>query len=294
MPLFGAHFSIAGGLHLAAETAKRFGCPTFQLFTKNASQWAAPKLTDEHIRAFRTAVTEAKVTSVTVHDSYLINLAAPGEELFQKSITAFVVELERAEALGADFLVTHPGAHVESGEAAGLARVIEGLDQSLKRCRGFRVKVLLETTAGQGTTLGWKFEHLKTILDGVKEPQRCGVCLDTCHVFAAGYDVATESGYADTFGHFHELIGLDRLAVFHVNDSVKECGSRVDRHALLGQGKIGNGCFKRLATDPRFADRPMILETPKEDEDGREMDPVHLKQLRGYVSRAAKAKGIAD
>jgi deoxyribonuclease-4 len=289
MPLFGAHFSVAGGLHNAAVTAKRFKCPTFQLFTKNASQWAAPPLTDELVRLFKAAVADAKVTSVTAHDSYLINLAAPGDELFEKSINAFVVELERAEALGLDYLVTHPGAHVGSGEPAALARVIDGLNRSAKRSAGFRVKVLLETTAGQGTTLGWKFEHLHTLLDGVTEPERYGVCLDTCHVFAAGYDISTDEGYADTFGHFDELIGLDRLAVFHVNDSVKGVGCRVDRHALLGKGKIGNATFKRLAADPRFADRPMILETPKEDDDGCEMDPVMLKQLRGYVSRQTKA-----
>lgn len=283
MPLFGAHFSVAGGLHNAAVTAKRFGCPTFQLFTKNAAQWTAPKLTDEQIRLFRDAVRDAGVTSVTVHDSYLINLAAPGDELFEKSVAAFVVELERAEALGADYLVTHPGAHVESGETAGLARVVEGLNRCAKRTAGFRVRILLETTAGQGTCLGWKFEHLKTLLDGVTEPERYGVCLDTCHVFAAGYDLSTADGYDDTFGHFDELIGLGRVAVFHVNDSVKGVGCRVDRHALLGKGKIGSGCFKRLAADPRFADRPMILETPKEDDDGEEMDPVMLKLLRGYA-----------
>ena len=286
MPLFGAHFSVAGGLHHAADTAKRFKCPTFQLFTKNAAQWAAPPLTDEQVRLFKTAVADAGVTSVTAHDSYLINLAAPGDELFAKSVDAFVVELERAEALGLDYLVTHPGAHVGSGEPAALARVIDGLNKSAERSAGFRVKVLLETTAGQGTCLGWKFEHLQTLLGGVAEPERYGICLDTCHVFAAGYDVSTEAGYADTFGHFDELIGLGRLKVFHVNDSVKGVGCRVDRHALLGKGKIGNGCFKRLVTDLRFADRPMILETPKEDDDGREMDPVHLKQLRGYVGRA--------
>ena len=285
MPLFGAHFSVAGGLHNAAATAQRFKCPTFQLFTKNANQWAAPTLTDEHIRLFKEAVAEAKVRSVTAHDSYLINLAAPGDELFDKSVNAFVIEMERAEALGLDYLVTHPGAHVGSGEPAGLARVIDGLNRSLKRCAGFRVKVLLETTAGQGTTLGWKFEHLQTLLNGVAEPERCGVCFDTCHVFAAGYDVSTEAGYADTFAHFDALIGLDKLNVFHVNDSVKGVGCRVDRHALLGKGKVGNDCFKRLAADPRFDDRPMILETPKEDDDGREMDPVMLKLLRGYAKK---------
>lgn len=283
MPLFGAHLSVAGGLHKAADAAAALGCGTVQLFTKNASQWAAKPLRDDEITAFKSAVKSAKLKFPTAHDSYLINLAAPGDELWQKSIDAFVVELERAEALGLSYLVTHPGAHVGSGEDAGLARVVVGLDAALKRCDGFKVVVLLETTAGQGSTLGHKFEHLGVLLDRVTEPERYGVCLDTCHVFAAGYDLRSADTYAATFGEFDEHVGLKRLKLFHVNDSVKGLGSRVDRHAGLGLGQIGEDAFRRLVTDRRFAKLPMILETPKEDAVGNPMDPVNLAALRTWA-----------
>jgi deoxyribonuclease-4 len=282
MPRFGAHFSIAGGLQHAAETAQSLRCETFQLFTKNANQWKAAPLTDEAVRTFRDAVTQAKCQFVTAHDSYLINLAAPGDELFDKSVDAFVVELERAEALGLSYLVTHPGAHVGSGDAAGLQRVVQGLNAAAERCAGFQVQVLLETTAGQGTTLGHRFEHLAFLLQNVRHPERYGVCLDTCHIFAAGYPLGTVEEYESTFEEFDRVVGLNHLKVFHVNDSVKPLGSRVDRHAGLELGQIGKTAFRMLATDPRFADHPMILETPKEGDEGEEMDPVNLKKLRGY------------
>ncbi len=282
MPLFGAHFSIAGGLFKAVDTAVRFECPTLQLFTKNASQWAAKPLTEDDISTFRAAVKEAKVKFVTAHDSYLINLASPADELFQKSIAAFVDELERAEALGIRYLVTHPGAHVGSGEDVGLARIVAGLAEAMKRTAGFKVQVLLENVAGQGTTLGHRFEHLAFLLENVTEPKRFGVCFDTCHAFAAGYDLSTEAGYAATFAEFDRVVGLKQLRTFHVNDSVKGLGSRVDRHAGLGLGKIGLTAFRCLATDSRFAKVPMILETPKESDDGTEMDPVNLAILRSF------------
>lgn len=288
MPKIGAHFSIAGGYYRAAETALRFKCNTFQLFTKNANQWAAPVITDEQVRLFQDAVKHAGAEELVAHDSYLINLAAPGEELFQKSIQAFIVELERAEQLGLAYLVTHPGAHVGSGDEAGLKRVVAGLDKALRACSGFRVQVLLETTAGQGTTLGHRFEHLAYLLKEVQEPERVGVCLDTCHVFAAGYPLGTEAEYTQTFVEFEQVVGLQHIKVFHVNDSVKPLGSRVDRHAGLGLGLIGKDAFRFLMTDPRFQDRSFILETPKEDDAGNEMDPVNLKKLRGYLRKAAK------
>lgn len=284
MPLFGAHFSIAGGLHKSAETALALECDTLQLFTKNASQWYAKPLTDADVAAFKAAVRKAKLKFATAHDSYLINLAAPGDELFAKSVSAFADEIERAESLGLSYLVTHPGAHVGSGEEAGLNRVIAGLDAAARRCAGFKVKVLLEVTAGMGTTLGHRFEHLAVLLNGVKEPERYGVCLDTCHVFAAGYDISTPDGYEATVAEFDRVIGLKRLKVFHVNDSVKPLGSRVDRHAGLGLGQIGEAAFRRLVADPRFARHPMILETPKEGPDGEVMDPINLGKLRGYLS----------
>ena len=284
MPLFGAHFSIAGGLTNAVATAVRFQCGTLQLFTKNASQWACKPIADADAQVFRKAAKSAKLKLLTAHDSYLINLASPDGELFRKSVDAFAVEWERAEQLGLSYLVTHPGAHVGSGDTAGLQRVIEALDIASGRCEGLKVRILLETTAGQGTTLGHRFEHLAAIRAGVREPERFGVCLDTCHVFAAGYPIHTADGFAATFQEFDDVIGMDSLKLFHVNDSVKPLGSRVDRHAGLGLGEIGEGAFRMLVNDARFDALPMILETPKEGPDGEELDPINLAKLRvGYL-----------
>jgi len=283
MPPLGAHFSIAGGYVNAIETAIRFGCPTLQLFTKNASQWKAKPIAEDEASEFRARAKAAKLRHLTAHDSYLINLAAPGDELFQKSIDAFVVEIERAEQLGLSYLVTHPGAHVGSGEEAGLHRVVAGVNESLKRTAGAKVIVLLETTAGQGTTLGHRFEHIAAILDRVDEPSRLGVCLDTCHIFAAGYAIGTNDEFESTFGEFDRIIGLKRLKALHLNDSIKPLGSRVDRHAGIGLGQIGEEPFRRLMTDPRFAKTPMFLETPKEADDGTEMDPINLAKLRAFA-----------
>src|SRR5262249_47328341 len=300
MPLLGAHLSIAGGLHKAVAMATELRCDTVQIFTKNANQWVAKPLTDDEIRTFRKAIKAAKLKYPTAHDSYLINLAAPDDELYQKSIGAFTDEVERAESLGLSYLVTHPGAHTGSGETAGIARVVAALDEVHSRCPGYRVKVLLETTAGQGTTLGHRVEHLAAMLDRVNHPARLGVCFDTCHVFAAGYPLGTAEEYAATFDEFDDVIGLSKLKLFHVNDSVKGLGSRVDRHAGLGLGEMGREPFRRLVTDPRFRSRPMILETPKEDDDGRAMDPVNLGILRrflaggagGAAARAGEARGF--
>jgi deoxyribonuclease IV len=282
MPLLGAHLSVAGGLHNAVTEATALKCETLQLFTKNANQWAAKPLTDDEVKTFRTALSESAVQFPTAHDSYLINLASPGDELYRKSIAAFVVELERAEALGLTYLVTHPGAHVGSGEDAGLTRIVAAFDEVHSHCRGFKVMVLLETTAGQGTTLGHRFEHFAAIRSRVKHSERLGVCLDTCHIFAAGYPLGTAEEYAQTFELFDEHIGLEHLKLFHLNDSVKGLGCRVDRHAGLGLGSIGLEPFRRIVTDPRFAQLPMILETPKESDDGTKMDPVNLALLRGF------------
>jgi deoxyribonuclease IV len=287
MPVFGAHVSVAGGFANAVTASAALGCGTLQIFTKTPNAWNAKPIADEDAAAFRAALRDARLRFATAHDSYLINLAAPDDAAFHKSLAAFTDELNRAEALGLDYLVTHPGAHTGSGEAAGLARVVAGLNEALSRCRGYRVRVLLETTAGQGTYLGGKFEHLRTILDAVAEPDRFGVCLDTCHVFAAGYDLRTPEQYAETFDEFDRIVGLDRLKLFHVNDSEGDWCSCVDRHAGLGQGRIGLEAFRLLATDPRFADHPMILETPKEDAEGTAMDPVNLALLHGFVEEFA-------
>ncbi|MCI0458023.1 MAG: deoxyribonuclease IV [Gemmataceae bacterium] len=279
MPLFGAHMSIAGGYEKALLAAAAHGCATVQLFTKSSNQWRAKELTDEEIRTFRRTLRQTGLRRPLAHDSYLINLASPDPELYRKSIEAFIVEAQRAEALGLRYLVTHPGSATDGDEQAGLTRIAQALDEVHKRCPGYRVQVLLETTAGQGNSLGHRFEHLARILELVAEPGRLGVCLDTCHVFAAGYALAPEEEYRATMAEFNRLIGLKRLRAFHVNDSLKPQGSRVDRHAHIGRGCLGLEPFRLLVNDPRFRDRPMVLETPKEND----MDAVNLKTLRDLV-----------
>ncbi len=291
MPLFGAHMSVAGGLHKAVEAARAHGCATVQIFTKNASQWAARDLAADEVKTFRRALRASGLRGATAHDSYLINLASPDPALFRRSVEAFVVELRRAETLGLSYLVTHPGAHVDSGEEAGLERVARALDEAHARCPGFRVKVLLETTAGQGSTLGHRFEHLARILALTAEADRVGVCFDTCHVFAAGYALAPEAEYRATMRAFDRAVGLKRLRVFHVNDSLKPLGSRVDRHAHIGRGCLGTEPFRLLVNDRRFRNRPMILETPKEDGPVKDMDAVNLGTLRGLAEPGDARQG---
>lgn len=286
MPLFGAHMSIAGGYHHAIEAAQKFRCEALQLFTKNSNQWKAKELTDEEAALFRKKYRESGLQLAMAHDSYLINLASPDEALYRKSVEAFVVEYERSERLGLRYLVTHPGSHIDSGEEAGLIRVAAALDETHRCCPGYRVQALLETTAGQGSNLGHRFEHLAKILELVAEPNRIGICLDTCHVFAAGYPLAPEREFRKTMREFDRIIGLKRLRAFHLNDSQKPQGSRIDRHAHIGRGCLGLEPFRFLINDPRFRRHPMILETPKEEADGREMDPINLRVLRGLMHRA--------
>jgi len=279
MPLFGAHLSIAGGYEKALLAAQAYQCRAVQLFTKSSNQWKAKELTAEEIRIFRRTLRQTGLKQTLAHDCYLINLASPEEQLYRRSLEAFVVELQRAEALGLRYLVTHPGSPTDGDEQAGLARVARALDEAHQRCPGFRVQILLETTAGQGNSLGHRFEHLARIRELVAAPERLGVCLDTCHVFAAGYALAPEKEYRATMRAFDRVIGLKRLRAFHVNDSLKPQGSRVDRHAHLGQGCLGLEPFRLLVNDPRFRNRPMILETPKEND----MDAVNLQTLRDLI-----------
>ena len=279
-PPLGAHLSIAGGVENALLTAERLGCQTVQLFTKNSNQWVGKPFGPDEPARFRRTLRRTRLRFATAHDSYLINLASPHPVLWRKSVEAFADELVRAEALGLKYLVTHPGAHVGAGEEAGLANVVRALDEVHARYPDFRVKVLLELTAGQGTCLGNRFEHLAAILALVREPKRLGVCFDTCHVFAAGYPLGTHAEYQATFAEFDRVIGLKRLKLFHLNDSKKGLGSRVDRHEHIGRGCLGPDPFRRLLNDPRFRETPMILETPKEGPDGSDMDPVNLATLR--------------
>lgn len=283
MPLFGAHMSIAGGYYKAVVTAAEYGCGTVQIFTKNNNQWRGKPLTDEDVRLFKEHMKKSKLHLPMAHDCYLINLASPAPALLRQSVDAFVVEMERAEALGLTYLVTHPGTPIDGDEDAGLARVIAALDETHQRCRRFKVQVLLETTAGQGRSIGHRFEHLARILDGVKDPDRLGVCLDTCHVFAAGYPLAPEKDYRTTMRSFDKTIGIKKLCAFHLNDSLRPQGSRVDRHAHIGRGWLGLEPFRLLVNDRRFRKHPMVLETPKENVDGTDMDPVNLRTLRELI-----------
>lgn len=279
-PNLGAHMSIAGGLPLACERGLKLGCDTIQIFVKNERRWAAPPLEDAEAARFREARRACGIRSAFAHDTYLINMASPDKALWNKSVDAFVGEMERCQMLGLLFLVTHPGSPGEAGDEAGIVLMTQALDEVHRRCKGFEPRILLETTAGQGTTLGWKFEQMRWILDRVKEPERLGFCLDTCHVFAAGYDISTAEGYQRTFDEFDRLLGLGNLRAIHLNDSKQPLGSRVDRHEHIGKGEIGREAFRRLMRDPRLKDVPKVLETPKEDG----MDAVNLRLLRRWAS----------
>jgi deoxyribonuclease IV len=280
---FGAHMSIAGGCDRAVHAAHSFGFATVQLFTRNNNQWKVPALIDDHISAFRAALDSSGVRTPVAHNSYLINLGSPDDALWHKSIGSMTVELERCEALGIADLVIHPGAHVGSGEGQGLRRVAAGIDEIHRRTRGLAVRIDLETTAGQGSCLGHRFEHLGTILGLIAEPERVGVCVDSCHIFAAGYSLDTKERYDETLGDLDRTVGLGMVRVWHLNDSLREHASRVDRHAGIGVGRIGLEPFRFLVNDPRFRSLPMILETPKGIEEGEELDARNLRILRGLV-----------
>lgn len=283
VPLFGSHLSVAGGYYKAADAAGAYGMQTVQIFTKNNNQWKGKPLSDEDVRLFKGAVKANGLTQCCSHDSYLINLASPSDELWLKSQDALTVELERAEALGLVGVVMHPGSYVDSDEESGLARIVEGLNEVHRRTAGFKVQTWLEVTAGQGTNLGYRFEHLATIINNSADPERFGVCLDTCHLFAAGYGLQTPSEYESTMQNLDELIGIDRVKAFHLNDSKKGLGSRVDRHEHIGEGCLGLEPFRFVVNDPRFQGLPMYLETKKEKRDGEEMDAVNLRVLRSLL-----------
>jgi deoxyribonuclease IV len=281
--LLGAHMSIAGGIHTAVERGISIGCTTMQMFVKNNNQWRGKNLSEEDVLTYKNLLRESRIGPVVVHDTYLINLCATDKQILQKSREALKDELDRCETLGVEYLNFHPGSHVGAGEEDGIRRIVESLDMIHEETKGYRVKSVLETTAGQGTAIGYRFEQLRSIIDGVSEPQRMAVCVDTCHVFAAGYDISTESGYEKTFEEFDAIIGLDRLVAFHVNDSKRELNSRVDRHEHIGAGKIGKNGFRLLMNDGRFSTVPKILETPK----GPEMkeDVKNMRTLRNMVAR---------
>ncbi len=285
-PILGAHQSIAGGYYRAAELAQECGCQCVQIFTKNNNQWRAKEITDDAAAAFREALVRCKISHPIAHDSYLINLAAPDQVLWTRSLESFVVELGRAEKLGIPYLVTHPGAYTTSSEEVGLQRIIEALDEAHRQTRKLKVITLLEVTAGQGSNLGHRFEHLATVLHGVRDPERLAVCIDTCHLFAAGYPLFPEKEYRATMKEFDRILGLKLIKAVHLNDSKRELGSRVDRHEHIGRGKIGLEGFRLLLNDSRLRNVPMYLETPKEENGeprGVELDRMNLQTLRSLL-----------
>lgn len=284
MPRLGAHMSIAGGLPRAVDRAAAARCEALQIFTKSAGQWRARPLPREEIALFRRRIVETGIRPAIAHNSYLINLATAQRDLRAQSIAALGEELDRAHALGLDGLVMHPGSYTSGTESDGLRLIADGLERILGDRPRVRTKILLEHTAGQGTNLGHRFEHLAEIIDRLGGTSRVGVCLDTCHLLAAGYDICSADGYRRTFESFDEIVGIRRIRAFHLNDSKRPCGSRVDRHEHIGKGCLGLEPFRMLLKDPRFAQHPMLLETPKLDtpESRRrsDVDPWDARNLR--------------
>jgi deoxyribonuclease-4 len=275
--------SIAGGYYKAVEAAAALNMDCVQIFSKNNNQWRAKPLTDDDAERFRDALEQTGVQKPCAHDSYLINLASPKPDVRQKSIDAFVIELERAEKLGLLGVVMHPGSFLDSSEEEGLQKIVDGLDIVLEQTDGQGVEVWLETTAGQGTNLGHRFEHLGHIIENVADSSRLGVCIDSCHIFSAGYAITEPAEYHKTMAEFDRVIGIDRIRAFHLNDSKKEFASRVDRHEHIGDGYLGLEPFRHIVNDPRFAETPMYMETPK-GKGTDEFDKRNLKTLRGLLT----------
>jgi len=259
----GAHESIAGGLHKAFDRGVDAGCESLQIWVKNSRQWSAPPLDDDAVRHFQEVRERTGIGPVVAHAAYLINIAAPKPELYAKSVRALTAEVERCETLNVPYLVLHPGSHTGAGVETGLARVVHALGEIHAAMPGYRTQILLETTAGQGTNLGAEFEHLAYLLAETPENERLGICLDTCHVFTAGYELRTPEGYAETMTAFDHVIGLDRLKAIHLNDSKYPLGSRRDRHEHIGKGYLGEESFRHILNDARLDGLPGLLETPK-------------------------------
>lgn len=277
----GAHMSVAGGLHNAIDDALAVESDAVQIFTKNQRQWAAKPIADADAALFRQKFNDSGLKSVVAHNSYLINMASPKDDLWAKSVAAMQDELERCELLEVPFLVAHPGSHVGSGREVGLDRIVEALEQIHSALPGYSVRTLLETTAGQGTNLGSSFDDLAYLMERVSAPDRLGVCFDTCHVFVAGYDIRTPSAHEVTMNEFDRIIGLGQIEAFHFNDSINELGSRKDRHELIGKGMIGADGFRNFMRDERFAGKPALLETDKGDDLAE--DRAALALLRSLV-----------
>jgi deoxyribonuclease-4 len=283
--LLGAHESTAGGVEKALERGREVGCDTLQIFVKTPNRWASKALSEENVAAFKAGVDETGIWPVFAHALYLINLASPEDDLWLKSLDALADDLERCEILGLPGLVLHPGSHKGSGEEAGIARVAAALDELHARLPGYEAQVWLEVTAGQGDYLGYTFDQLRAMIDAVKDPDRLGICFDTAHAFAAGYELRTRDGFDATWAEFDRLLGIDQLRAIHLNDSKKGLASRVDRHEHIGQGELGLEPFRFLLNDARFYGVPMTLETDKGPDLAE--DKENLAVLRALIGHPA-------
>ena len=278
--LLGAHTSIAGGVSTAIDRAQKLGFTAIQIFTKNNNQWKSKPLDETEINLFKTKLTESNIKFVVAHDSYLINLCAIDKEMLNKSREAFIDELERCELLGIPHLNFHPGAHLGQGEEEGLKIIAESINLAHQKTPGYKVSSMIELTAGQGSSLGHRFEHISKIIDMIDQQERMTVCIDTAHIFAAGYDIIDPKNYKKVMKEFDEIIGLERLQCFHMNDSKKELGSRVDRHEHIGKGFIGLEGFSNIMNDKKLTHIPKILETPKSKEQLEDLENLgRLKKL---------------
>lgn len=280
--LLGAHFSIAGGLERALYEAKDYGCTALQIFTKNASTWKERTISSREIERFQAAISETGITHIAAHTSYLINIASPERKKRAMSCKALEQELVRSSALGIPVIVLHPGSHMDSGEARGIDRIAAGINDIFSDLNDVNTRLLLETTAGQGSSLGHTFEQLAAMIERIDNKDKIGFCLDTSHIFAAGYDIRNRNTFQRTFTAFDQIIGLEHLYLLHLNDSKKVLGSRVDRHEHIGLGFIGPNAFEYIMNDDRLADIPKIIETPK-NKDGRNWDKKNLERLRSLI-----------
>lgn len=279
----GAHMSIAGGFERAIERGLKVGCQTIQIFTKSNNQWAASPISEEQAQRFRQSARESGIGPVFAHDSYLINVGSPNPRIHEVSKKALKTEVDRATTLALSFVVMHPGSHTGSGEEAALERIAKSVAWVLDQTKGSSVKILYENAAGQGSNVGYRFEHLARMLTLTQHSDRVGICLDTCHLFAAGYDLRTEATYQKTMEELDRIVGLRQVQAIHLNDSKKELGAKVDRHEHIGKGQIGLTGFRCLLNDRRFAHLPMVLETPKDEECTE--DAMNLKVLRGLIKK---------
>ncbi len=281
--LLGAHMSISGGLQNAIEHGVNTGCTALQIFTRNSNQWKAKHISDEDAETFLAAQKESGISPVVAHTGYLINIAAPDDGIYQRSLAGLIEEIERADKLKIADLVLHPGSPLDQGEEYGMKKIIASLNHCTDKTPDAKTRIALECTAGQGSHLGFKFEQIAAMIDGVENKNRISVCVDTCHIFAAGYDIRTQDTYEATLAAFKKTIGFKYLRVIHLNDSIKPLGSRVDRHTHIGNGEIGKDAFKFIMQDERLDNIPKLLETPKEGEN-YDSDKKNLAILRKFYS----------